>query len=237
MKQPAVAAVVLAGGRSRRLGMDKTTMPWPPPPLGQAGPANVPSLLSVVAGHLAAICSEVILVNYRGAIPLPYRTVPDAYPDSGSLGGIYSGLAAASDGWAFAVAADMPFLNGALIRHMLALPREWDALVPRIGGRPEPLHALYGPACLPAMRRRIEARQLKIAGFFEDVQVRFLEEAEVRRFDPDLRSFFNINTPADLEQAQVLFERTHRPGPRPSPAPTRNGGDTRSPPHVERGRG
>ena len=99
------------------------------------------------------VCAEVVLVGYRAErYPLPYRTVPDVYPDSGSLGGIYSGLAAAGR-WSFAIAADMPFLNLALVRHMLSLPREWDALVPVIAGRPEPLHALYGPVCLPGYAR------------------------------------------------------------------------------------
>ncbi len=199
-----VTGLILAGGKSRRLGRDKTTLPWPPPAAGQPAAPGTPTLLAVTAGRLAAVCAEVVLVGYRAEHqPLPYRTVPDVYPDSGSLGGIYSGLTAAGS-WAFAIAADMPFLNLALVRHMLSLPREWDALVPVIAGRPEPLHALYGPACLPAMRERIEARRLKIAGFFDAVRVCYLDEATVRGFDPELRSFFNINTPADLERARAM---------------------------------
>ena len=199
-----VTGIILAGGKSRRLGRDKTTLPWPPPAPGQPAAPGTPTLLAVTAGRLATVCAEVLLVGYRGEHhPLPFRTVPDAYPDSGSLGGIYSGLAAAG-GWSFAIAADMPFLNLALVRHMLSLPREWDALVPVIAGRPEPLHALYGPACLPAMRERIEARRLKITGFFDAVRVCYLDEATVHGFDPELRSFFNINTPADLARARAM---------------------------------
>ena len=201
-----VTGIILAGGKSRRLGRDKTTLPWPAPAPGtpEAPAGTTPTLLAVTAGRLATVCAEVVLVGYRAErYPLPYRTVPDVYPDSGSLGGIYSGLAAAGR-WSFAIAADMPFLNLVLVRHMLSLPREWDALVPVIAGRPEPLHALYGPACLPAMRERIEARRLKIAGFFDAVRVCYLDEATVRGFDPELRSFFNINTPADLERARAM---------------------------------
>ena len=218
-----VTGIILAGGKSRRLGRDKTRLPWPPPAPGQPAAPGTPTLLAVTAGRLATVCAEVVLVGYRADgdaksaqsdgnrwcgpgtpyQPLPYRTVPDAYPDSGSLGGIYSGLAAAGR-WSFAIAADMPFLNLALVRYMLSLPREWDALVPVIAGRPEPLHALYGPACLPAMRERIEARRLKIAGFFDAVRVCYLDEASVRGYDPELRSFFNINTPADLARAQAM---------------------------------
>ena len=199
-----VTGIILAGGKSRRLGRDKTRLPWPPPAPGQSAAPGTPTLLAVTAGRLATVCAEVVLVGYRAEHrPLSYRTVPDAYPDSGSLGGIYSGLAAAGR-WSFAIAADMPFLDLALVRHMLSLPREWDALVPVIAGRPEPLHALYGPACLPAMRERIEARRLKIAGFFDAVRVCYLDEATVRGFDPELRSFFNINTPADLARARDM---------------------------------
>lgn len=199
-----VTGIILAGGKSRRLGRDKTRLPWPPPAPGQPAAPGTPTLLAVTAGRLATVCAEVVLVGYRGENhPLPYRTVLDAYPDSGSLGGIYSGLAAAGQ-WSFAIAADMPFLNLALVRYMLSLPREWDALVPVIAGRPEPLHALYGPACLPAMRERIRARRLKIAGFFDAVRVCYLDEASVRGYDPDLRSFFNINTPADLARARAI---------------------------------
>ena len=201
-----VTGIILAGGKSRRLGRDKTTLPWPAPAPGtpEAPAGTTPTLLAVTAGRLATVCAEVVLVGYRAErYPLPYQAVPDIYPDSGSLGGIYSGLAAAGR-WSFAIAADMPFLSLALVRYMFSLPREWDALVPVIAGRPEPLHALYGPACLPAMRERIEARRLKIAGFFDAVRVCYLDEATVRGFDPELRSFFNINTPADLERARAM---------------------------------
>ncbi len=216
-----VTGIILAGGKSRRLGRDKTTLPWPPPgapdvPAGSqsrttpdtiraaVAAGTPPTLLAVTAGRLATVCTAVVLVGYRAERhPLPYRTVPDVYPDSGSLGGIYSGLAAAGR-WSFAIAADMPFVNLALVRYMLSLSREWDALVPVIAGRPEPLHALYGPACLPAMRERIAARRLKIAGFFDAVRVCYLDEATVRGFDPELHSFFNINTPADLARARAM---------------------------------
>ena len=199
-----VTGLILAGGKSRRLGIDKTTMPWPPPPPGKPVAPGTPTLLAATAGRLTSVCGEVVLVGYRAEQhALAYRTVPDVYADSGSLGGIYSGLTAAG-GWAFAIAADMPFLNLPLVRHMLSRRREWDALVPVIAGRPEPLHALYGPACLPAMRERIESRRLKIAGFFDAVRVHFLGEDTVRAFDPELRSFFNINTPDDLEQARAM---------------------------------
>ncbi|HEX2513590.1 MAG TPA: NTP transferase domain-containing protein, partial [Chloroflexota bacterium] len=149
------SGAVLAGGRSRRLGLDKTTLPWPPlaaqdegagapfPPLPESvaalprlgrGPRGAPgaTLLEHTAGTLAALCDEVLVAGYRGARPLPprLRAVPDLFPEGGSLGGIYSALQAASHDVLLAVATDMPFLSLPLLRWMLAQPRDYDVLLP-----------------------------------------------------------------------------------------------------------
>ncbi len=139
------SGAVLAGGRSRRLGLDKTTLPWPPPPARGEGPAapEVPgaagavgavgaTLLERTAGTLAALCDEVLVAGYRGARPLPprLRAVPDLFPEAGSLGGIYSALQAAAHDVMLAVATDMPFLSLPLLRWMLAQPRDYDVLLP-----------------------------------------------------------------------------------------------------------
>ncbi|MBI3970389.1 MAG: molybdenum cofactor guanylyltransferase [Chloroflexi bacterium] len=204
-----VSGVILAGGRSRRLGIDKTTMLWPPVDDGgetEAGGTGSRTLLEVTASRLAEVCDEVLLVAYRGAKPLPYRTVPDLYAGGGSLGGIYSGLVAAAHEYAVAVATDMPFLNVTLLRWMLAQPRDYDVLVP-VRDEPEPLHAVYSKACLEPMRRRLDAGRLKIAGVFEDVRVRYVDAAILASHDPEGLSFFNINTPEDLTQARKVLRR------------------------------
>ena len=76
--------------------------------------------------------------------------------------------------------------------------------MPVIDGRPEPTHALYNKACLPHMQRRLEADELKIIGFFEEVRVFYLAEEELDRLDPDRLSFFNVNTQKDLDRAHEL---------------------------------
>lgn len=210
-----VSGVVLAGGRSRRLGIDKTTMSWPPvtgPGVEDTGaPFGGPTLLEATAAKLGQVCAEVLLVAYRGARPVPYRVVPDRYAEGGSLGGIYSGLLEARHDFALAVATDMPFLSLDLLRWMLAQPRDFDVLVP-VREEPEPLHALYSKACLEPMRRRLDAGRLKITGFFEDVRVRYVEPATLARLDPEGDSFFNVNTPADLTRArQILARRSPAP--------------------------
>jgi molybdopterin-guanine dinucleotide biosynthesis protein A len=105
----------------------------------------------------------------------------------------------------------MPFLNPRLLQHLIEASTGVDAVIPRLSGRPEPLHALYSKACLGPMERMLRAGQLKIAPLFDAVAVRYLDEEVIDRIDPKHLSFFNINTQADLEEGLRLAreESTH----------------------------
>ncbi|MCY4111712.1 MAG: molybdenum cofactor guanylyltransferase [Chloroflexi bacterium] len=193
----AASAIVLAGGASRRMGRDKRLLPW-----GTDADGRPRTLLQAVVDTLAAVTDDVIVVandqpEIRGA-----RVMPDAIPGSGSLGGILSGIEAARHERVFVAAADMPFLNTTLVRDLLDRLEGHDAVVPIVGGRPEPLHAVYGPAVGAAARRQIARGQLKIALAFEGLDVLRVPEAELRALDPELRSFRNVNTPEDYAGAQ-----------------------------------
>ena len=199
-----VSGIVLAGGRSRRLGRDKAVEPLGGEPL-----------IRRVVDRLADVVDEIVVVvadvEQGERLPLPgsARVVVDAYPDCGSLGGIFTGLSAASAGWGLVVACDMPFLDRRLLRRILDRRGGHDAVVPVLDGRPEPTHAAYSKACLPPMERRLRARELKITGFFGEVRVRRVSEAEIDEIDPDHLSFLNVNTPDDLERALALVEAGH----------------------------
>ena len=161
----------------------------------------------------SAVDVVVAVSDARRAAALPlapeYRIAIDPCPGGGALAGICAGLAAAGADWALVVACDLPFLSPPLLRYLAGQRRQADidavaAVVPLIGGRPEPTHALYSRRCLPAIRARLAAGQLKAAGFLDDVAVRYLDEAELRRHDPQLLSFYNINYPGDLARAREL---------------------------------
>ncbi|HEX8959687.1 MAG TPA: molybdenum cofactor guanylyltransferase, partial [Solirubrobacterales bacterium] len=187
------------GGRSSRLGQDKALLHLP----------DGRSLIAHVVARLAPLVSEVVVVATDGERlgPLPARIVPDVFPDGGALGGIYAGIAAAREEYALVVACDMPLLSLPLLRHLLALPRDFDVLLPRLAdGQAEPLHAVYAKACLEPIRRQLESGRRRIISFLGDVRVRYVEEAELRRLDPELRSFFNVNTPADLAALSRLLQ-------------------------------
>ena len=195
----AVSGIILAGGLSRRLGRDKAVEPIEGQPL-----------IRRVIERIQPLTAEIVVVvadAVRGeALPLQHdeRVAVDLYPGGGSLGGIFSGLAAAYSQWGLVVACDMPFLNRQLFEHMLELRKGWDAVVPMPGDFPEPTHALYSRDCLPYIEAKLKANDLKISGFFDDVRVRYVYEDEVRRFDPELHSFFNVNSPEDLARAVAL---------------------------------
>jgi molybdopterin-guanine dinucleotide biosynthesis protein A len=134
-------------------------------------------------------------------LPGHVETAVDEYPDTGSLGGIYTGLAAASTPWILIVGCDMPFLNKSLMSHLLNNRLDTDVVVPMLDGRPEPTHAAYSKVCLPFIQRKIQTNRLKISGFFDDVTVNSIPQADVERLDPERLSFFNVNTQADLDRA------------------------------------
>ncbi len=133
------------------------------------------------------------------------KILVDLYPDKGPLGGIYTGLLASESSHSLVVACDMPFLNTELLRYMVGLCQDFDVVVPQVGERKlEPLHAIYSKSCLDSMKTLLEHNQLKIDRFFNTVNVRYIERAECQKFDPELLTFFNINSQTDLKQAIKL---------------------------------
>ena len=198
-----ITAVILAGGQSRRLGRDKAVEPFAGEPLIRRVIRRASE--AVAARHVVVVVAD---AARAAALPLDdnHRTAVDVFPDCGSLGGIYTGLHATSTDWSLVTACDMPFLSADLLAHMAGLRDGVDGVVPVVDGRPEPTHALYSRRCLPAIEEHLRAGRLKISGFFDDVAIRYVPESDIRQFDEDLLSFFNINRPEDLARAMELAE-------------------------------
>ena len=140
------------------------------------------------------------------------KTIPDARPGLGSLGGIYTAVTAVPEP-VLCVAWDMPFVPQALLRALIEGATggagSYDAFLPESSGRRglEPLCAVYGPACGPAIERRLETGDLKAISFHADVRVGILSLAQVRGFGEPDELFFNVNTPDDLQRAEALWRR------------------------------
>lgn len=184
-----VTGVVLAGGKSLRYGKNKALER-----------IDGVALVERAAAILGCVFDRVILSAndpaLYGFLHLP--VIEDLYPGVGQLGGVHAGLCAMSDDAGFFVACDMPFLNPDLIRHMARLSSGWDAVVPRIGPHVEPLHALYRKACIIPVVRAIERKERRIVSFYSDIRIRYVEEHEIRFFDPNLDGFINVNRPDEL---------------------------------------
>lgn len=130
--------------------------------------------------------------------------VRDALP-GGALGGIYTALLHSRCAYTLVIACDMPFLSPALLQHMLTLRASGthDVIVPRVAGHPQGLHALYSKACLPGIRTCIAAGRLRVISFYDQVRVRYLDEAEWRPLDPTGRALHNLNTREELAAVQA----------------------------------
>ncbi|HMQ53293.1 MAG TPA: molybdenum cofactor guanylyltransferase [Anaerolineae bacterium] len=191
-----ISVAVLAGGQSKRMGQDKAFL--------KVGGQPV---IERVLERVTPLTDDLFISTNS---PEKYarfglRLVSDVYPDKAALGGIYSAIHAAQYDHVLIVACDMPFLNPQLLRHLITLAPTAEVVAPLISPpQPETMHAVYSKACLAAIKPRLLANQLRIIGFFEDVSVRYVEQAEVARFDPHFYTFLNMNTPADWERVKQL---------------------------------
>ncbi len=194
-----VSGIVIAGGKSRRMGCDKRFIEV----CGK-------TLLDHVLEIMESLFAEIILVLSEETPLLKrsrWRTVTDLIPQCGSLGGLYTGLYYATYPRVFASACDMPFLNDKVVRYMATLNEGADVVMARLTTGLQPMHALYSKRCLGPLEAMARAGNLKVQSLVSlpELKVRLVHEDELIRVDPQLLSFQNINTPADLEAAKTLF--------------------------------
>lgn len=185
-----ITGIILAGGKSHRYGKNKA--------LAHIG--GIP-LIERVVRVIQPLFQDIIIVTNTPK-EYAYLRLPmykDLIKGLGPLGGIYTALTNIPGDSGFVVACDMPYLNRELIQYMIKTKGNFDVIVPRISGKTEALHSLYGKSCLPAIRKSIDCKKYQVVRFFPDVSVRYIDEDEIRHFDRDLRSFLNVNSPQDLK--------------------------------------
>ncbi|MEX2145945.1 MAG: molybdenum cofactor guanylyltransferase [Candidatus Rokuibacteriota bacterium] len=188
--------MIQAGGRSTRMGGEPKAL------LEVGGRRIIERVLAAVAPAVDDVLIVTNTPDLYAFLGLPM--IPDAFPDHGSLGGIYSGLAAATGDAVFTVACDMPFLHPEVARLVTARAGEADVVIPRVGDMLETMHASYARTCLPAIEARLRAGRFKIIGFFPDVRVVEIPEAAVARHRAPDVLFMNVNTPEELARARTL---------------------------------
>jgi molybdopterin-guanine dinucleotide biosynthesis protein A len=192
-----VSGIILAGGASSRFGLNKALL--------KVG--DLP-LVAKVANRLRSVVDDLVLVTN---LPeqfgfLGLTMVGDIYRGIGTLGGLHAGLSAIRTRYGFVVGCDMPFLNADLLRYMVSVRDRADVIMPRLGRYYEPLHAVYAIQCLPNIEQSIKAGQRRVLRACDGLRIRYVDEEEIARYDPHHRSFFNVNTPDDLQRMNEILE-------------------------------
>ena len=186
-----VSGVILAGGKSRRYGQNKALV----------NINGIPLIKRVLGVMENLFSSTVVITNTPDTYSfLNLPMFEDRIKGLGPLGGIFTGLNVISEKAGFFVACDMPFLNPDLIRYLVTARQGFDVVVPTFSGKFEALHALYTQNCLPEIEQMIHAGVYQTIQLYQSVAVRYVEENEIRRFDPELKSFSNINKPEELRK-------------------------------------
>lgn len=189
-----LSVVIQAGGQSSRMGRDKALVPL----------AGMPMIQHVLA-RLTGLGDETVVTTNNpdelGFLGLPL--VPDEEPGAGALWGLRTALRAAQGDSVLVVACDMPFVNRLLLEHLVELSARCDVVVPRWNDMYQTMQSVYArKPCLKAVEDALERGDRRMVSFYPDVKVRIVTPEEVMEFDPTGRSFFNVNTPEDLLEAE-----------------------------------
>jgi len=188
-------AIILAGGESQRMGLDKANMR-----LGD----------QTLLQHVIAIMQQIfpsVIVSVRQRRPeINLLQVCDICASEGMVKGPLAGLASSmaqiSTRWAFVVACDMPFVTRALVEYLAKQREACQAVVPVVQGHPQPLAAFYASTCLGTIQKHIaEGGKNSLRAVLEKLKVRYVDETELLKVDPALRSFLDLDTPQDIAVA------------------------------------
>jgi molybdopterin-guanine dinucleotide biosynthesis protein A len=188
-----LSIAIMAGGKSVRMGTDKAFVPF-------RGKTMIEHVIERVQG----LSEDIFIVTNKPESfeVFGFPTVSDIYQNCGPLGGIHTALHHLLSGHLLIVACDMPWLERDLLDYMISVRAEGDIVVPRWDKFPEPLHAIYSKTCQGPVEDSLDSGVLKVVGFYGKVTVRYVERNEIERFDPHGRSFANLNTPTDIEDAE-----------------------------------
>jgi len=194
-----MTGVILAGGESTRMGKNKAFIE-----------INGKRIIDRTVSLFREIFDDVLLVTNMPLdyIELKVRIVTDLVPGKGSLGGIYTGLFFSYSPKAFFVGCDMPFLDRRVIQYFLSLAQTADIVVQRTKDYWQPLHAIYPRTLLKPIERLLQQGELKIIKTYQGMRVREVTGEELKRFDPDLHTLSNFNTPEELKKLLETYPNT-----------------------------
>ena len=188
-----MTAVILAGGKSRRMGSNKAF-------LKLKGKTFIERQIELLREMF-----DEIFISANTPSEYKYLNLPvfkDIYPEKGPLGGIYTSLVNSSSFYTFMLACDMPFVESGLIKHLKGFTKEYDVVVPKSERGLEPLHAFYSKNCIDPIKRELDADNLRIISFFPHVKVKIVELESLTSPDSFKNSIKNLNTRNEYEVAK-----------------------------------
>jgi len=200
-KVPDLTAIILAGGSSSRIGLDRNKAMLE---------LDGKNLLDIIISKLKNITENIMIVAPPQKYPTYSNVVPDLFPIRTPLVGIYTGLKVSTSCYNLIVGCDMPFVKIELFQYMIKQINSNDLIIPRYGNQYiEPLCAIYSKNCLEVIKKNIQGDILSIRKILPYLKVRFIEEEEIKKIDPHLNSFFNINFVEDLKKADKLIRKKY----------------------------
>ena len=183
-------AIVLTGGKSSRMGRPKALLPFDGEPL----------IAHVVRKLKRRFTEAIVVASAEQELPvIPALLARDEVAYQGPVSGIYHGLKASSRELCFVTSCDAPFLNLALISHLVSQIVDYDVVVPFWEDRYQPLHAVYRRSVIPLLREQLDRGELRPIFLYDKVRTRKVSEEEIRWFDPEGLSFLNMNSPEEYE--------------------------------------
>lgn len=215
------SAVILTGGKSSRMGSPKALLLFDGEPLVVHVARTLRSLFGdiVVVGGPGEEFVELLrlLSSQPNKLKQPNEPkvtlIRDEVSHQGPVGGIYYGLSVAAGEFCFVTSCDVPFLSARLISYLVSQISDYDVVVPYWQERFQPLCAVYRKSVTPLLKEQLDRGELRPIFLYEKVRTRKVTEAEIRRFDPEGSSFFNMNSPEDYRAALALWEKNKQSSP------------------------
>jgi molybdopterin-guanine dinucleotide biosynthesis protein A len=197
-----LTAIILAGGESSRVGLNKSKEQ-----MKLAGRPLIDWVISTLTSLDNLTKEDIIIVGSKEKYSNFKRVFKDVFPQKGPLGGIFSGLKVSTSQYNLLVGCDMPFIEVRLLQYMIENINTYDIVIPCYGkGLIEPLCAIYSKSCLEVIERNLKDGVLSVREIFPHLKVKFIKEEEIKKFDAELYSFFNINFQHDFTRAEELIK-------------------------------
>ncbi|MGQ3481995.1 molybdenum cofactor guanylyltransferase [Paenibacillus sp. TY11] len=207
-----VTGIIVAGGRSSRMGQDKALLE-----------IEGATVLERTVAALEQVTERVIVVtrDSQGYGLSGMEIVPDVYPGMGPLSGIHAGLSASTTEWGMVVACDMPFVQPEVLHDLLAVTEKWaelqgttepglQAVISSVDGRIHPLLAVYHRSVLPSVEECLRSKRLRLTDWLDKLNVRYATVEDLPGVSEDMwhKAAFNMNNPQDYQLAIEQLKRS-----------------------------